>query len=551
MVSELSDKEKRTNKAKMLKNSTVLRKYKSSKYPQLPSLIDFLYDEMIEHYGLNPTRPSIIDNLKYHIEFFIVNLFATFLKDPTRVISYPQNRNVYSDKKSKFKKHFKLSYRYSAEKGSTGKGVIPFLEKQNYIETFPFQHDRKNPDNSYQSRMRATTKLIDLIESQYEVSEEMLELDTSTDELIVMKGVRLKGKRVTIYRNGKKLRIKKRGKRKICKTPNTRPFREMRKNLELINKVMEEAEITLDITDDELMELNERLKSDRNRYKQAIDFSRKRLHRVFLDRLPDRGGRFYGAWYQNVPKEYRNRILINEIPTVELDYSALHPNLLYAIKKVSPSGEDLYELDGYSDDIRKFLKGFFLRIINAKSREGAKGSIREAAFLKGEVKVPDDLGNLEDKKLDPLIDKFAEKHKPIAGYFFSGYGNYLQWVDSQIAEFVLAHFTKMGQPCLPMHDSFIVDCRLTEELLKAMNGVSIEDKKLEILIKGNLEQLIPRVLEKRIEELLGKDIEDIKNRDEIKDRLEPLLSGIEKTNLWLEKELAEAEARAEAEEQAK
>ena len=49
----------------------------------------------------------------------------------------------------------------------------------------------------------------------------------------------------------------------------------------------------------------------------------------------------------------------------------------------------------------------------------------------------------------------------------------------------------------------------------------------------------------------SQDIEDIKNRDEIKDRLEPLLSGIEKTNLWLEKELAEAEARAEAEEQAK
>jgi hypothetical protein len=120
-----------------------------------------------------------------------------------------------------------------------------------------------------------------------------------------------------------------------------------------------------------------------------------------------------------------------------------------------------------------------------------------------------------------------------------------------MAEAIMIHFAKKGHPCLPMHDSFIIDSRLSDELLEAMNGVSIEDKKLGILIKDNLEQLIPRVLEKRIEELLGKDIEDIKNRDEIKDRLEPLLSGIEKTNLWLEKELAEAEARAEAEEQAK
>ena len=217
MVSVSSDREKRRNTAKMLKNSAVLRKYKSSDYPQIPSLVDYLYDEMIKHYGLNPTRPSIIANLKHHIEFFVLNLFATYLKDPTRVISYPQNRNVYSDKKSKFKKHFKLSFRYSVEKGAMGKGVVPFLEKQNYIEIFPFQHDRNNPDNSYQARMMATTKLIDLIENQCDVSEEMLELDTSTDELIVMKGVRLKGKWVTIYRNGKEIRIKKKKRERSVK----------------------------------------------------------------------------------------------------------------------------------------------------------------------------------------------------------------------------------------------------------------------------------------------------------------------------------------------
>jgi hypothetical protein len=77
---------------------------------------------------------------------------------------------------------------------------------------------------------------------------------------------------------------------------------------------------------------------DPDPYKQVVDFSRKRLHRVFLDRRHklDRGGRFYGAWYQNIPKEYRQHIMIDGAPTMELDYSALHPNLLYYHAGVDP-----------------------------------------------------------------------------------------------------------------------------------------------------------------------------------------------------------------------
>jgi hypothetical protein len=255
---------------------------------------------------------------------------------------------------------------------------------------------------------------------------------------------------------------------------------------------------------------------------------------VFLDRRLDRGGRFFGAWYQNVPKEYRNRILINGIPTTEEDYSSLHPNLLYAIKKVSPPDGDLYKLDGYSDDTRKFLKGFFLRIINAKSRGGAKGSIREAAFLKGKVKIPTELGNLEDKYLDPLIDKFVEKHKPITEYFFNDCGTYLQWIDSLMAEAILVHFAEKGKPCLPMHDSFIVDSRISDELLEAMDGMTIEGWKLKIPITDNMEEQIHRSI--------GKVIEDSKDWEKNKDRLVPFLKGLEKTHLSVKKQFAEAEA---------
>jgi hypothetical protein len=425
-----------------------------------------------------------------------LNLYKVHRKDPIKVISYSRAIHKYSGKKSRLKNKFGLSFRYSVEEGKNGKGVINFLDELGYIKTFGFQYDKNNPGNSYQSRMRATQKLIDLIEIQYGISEEKITRDYSKDEIIIVKGLKPKPTTVYVVKNGKRNKETIQRPRKICKTPYTPKVREMRENLELINNVMEEADITLDITDDELMQLNERLNKDSDRYKEAVDFSKTQLHRVFLDRRLDRGGRFYGAWYQYIYKEYRDLILINGIPTVEFDYSAIHPNLIYAIKKISPPNDDLYKLNGYSDDTRKFLKSFFLRIINSNSREVAKKAIREEAFRKGKINVPKDLGNLGDKYLDPLIDKFAEKHKPIADYFFNDCGNYLQWIDSLMAEAILVHFAKKGQPCLPMHDSFIVDCRFGIELYRAMDGMIIEGWKLEIPITDNVKELIIRSLYK-------------------------------------------------------
>ena len=42
------------------------------------------------------------------------------------------------------------------------------------------------------------------------------------------------------------------------------------------------------------------------------------------------GGRFYGGWWQNIPKEYRHHLAVNGKKMVELDYSNQHPSILYA-----------------------------------------------------------------------------------------------------------------------------------------------------------------------------------------------------------------------------
>ncbi|MFC1581009.1 hypothetical protein ACFL4N_08880 [Thermodesulfobacteriota bacterium] len=478
MEDSQAERDRKYEKALLLnRNCTQLRKYKSGKYPHVVAAVDYFYDELLEFYDTAITRQFYIDMLRYHIEFFLNNLLGTYFLDPDRVIVYSRDSHVYSNRTSKYNKHFKLSYRYSIDKGRDGKGVIPFLDEKDYIENFQGFSNRNNPEKSRQSRMRATPKLIDLIESQFPITEDELEVDYSDDELVVLKGVKPKPTKRWVLKDGKEKQEEYQRPRRVVKTPDTPAVRLMKSNLELINEVMETAVIDLDIDEEELKELNARMNEDSDPYKRAVDFSKKRLYRVFLDRRLDRGGRFYGPWYQNVPKEYRPKITIDGAPTMELDYSSLHPYLLYYIAKKKPPADGLYHLDGYGDDTRKFRKAVFLRIINSKSRLAAKGSVRKAAFKLKKLVVPAEFGKLDDKDLDPLIDAYLEKHKALEKVIFEvkDIGNILQYVDSQIAEHVLLYFAEQGIPALPIHDSFRIDARVHPQLEEIMNTVIIQN----------------------------------------------------------------------------
>ena len=67
--------------------------------------------------------------------------------------------------------------------------------------------------------------------------------------------------------------------------------------------------------------------------KQVISLGpdNKFVTRVFNEGLAanwKRGGRFYRGWWQQIDKEDRTRIYINDKPTLEVDFKAFHPNLL-------------------------------------------------------------------------------------------------------------------------------------------------------------------------------------------------------------------------------
>ena len=82
------------------------------------------------------------------------------------------------------------------------------------------------------------------------------------------------------------------------------------------------------------------------------------------------------------------------------------------------------------------------------------------------------------------IQEIYKFHAPIAQYFGTAYGVKLQYLDSQIAESVMQRM--LPEPCLPIHDSFIVRVGQSNKLKKIMNEEFYALTGLEASIKVKL-----------------------------------------------------------------
>ena len=203
-----------------------------------------------------------------------------------------------------------------------------------------------------------------------------------------------------------------------------------------------------------------------------------RLRAVFNNGSWDLGGRLYagltifGLNYQNVPSEMRRTIMVDGSSCVELDYSALHINILYAQKGLSLGRVDPYACGDAR--LRPLVKKALLILINAQSREVVLYKLEE---WRKELLAASDLTSREQEAkdaflccgdLDKLLTAIERKHTPIADQFYTGVGLRLQNIDSQIALAVVSHFSDLDVPVLPVHDSFIAPKAYADELRQVM-----------------------------------------------------------------------------------
>lgn len=205
------------------------------------------------------------------------------------------------------------------------------------------------------------------------------------------------------------------------------------------------------------------------------------IHKVFNNGTFQEGGRSYviGVDSDIMNKENRVELTIDGAPTVELDYKSLHPRLLCELDGLFMDHTFLpynIQLEGYDDDVlKRICKVALLTVFNAKSITQAVGAVtKELRDLKDEHDkplVPQWKANgLVPKTIEVkrIIQELCEHNIYIADHFFTGCGTKLQNLDSRIMDIILQKFLDADEFCLPVHDSIVVEERLSDFAIESM-----------------------------------------------------------------------------------
>ena len=226
--------------------------------------------------------------------------------------------------------------------------------------------------------------------------------------------------------------------------------------VEEYNKMMDNVKITYD---------NFRLETTLKRSFKHIDFNQHRRDDGVVEYLC---GRLYayGVSHLNIKKAKRNNIKINGNETVELDYTALHPSILYC-KSGLPIPKDMYEVAGLP---RKLVKKAFISILASDRRQYV---LRKLSL---DLKIT-------FKEADAILKKIEEKHKPISKYFYTYQAPELQKADSDMMMRIIKQSLKDGVIVLPIHDGLMVEEKNLKWANDMMHKVFKEKYNVDIEVK--------------------------------------------------------------------
>lgn len=384
-----------------LKEAIPLQVHRKTDYPPMTDQLKAVFNQLLELRKSKGQQVRKAGRVRQHLDALILDLWiaANYCENSFRAVSRR------SSDYSKGTRYRKLFFKYDLLMG-----VLDDLVELELIEQKIGFHDRRS-GIGYQTRIKASDKLLNFLDS-FDIKEITGNPEAPEDETIIKKGA-----------DGK-----------LIDYVDDQFTNKMREEVREYNRMISTTEIN---TND--IEL-----------KFRYDPSHILLKRVFNGEGWDGGGRFYGGFWQTLPKEDRLKLKLDGESVVELDFCSLHPSIAYSL-----TGHllafDPYQIEGCErDDVKKA----FLVLFNCHDRRQALNTIRSFGI----------------KNVEQLLDRIEEEHELIANCFYNpAFGLMLQNTDSWICEKVLMRLMKQGILALPIHDSFLVKKSHEEALRRAMS----------------------------------------------------------------------------------
>lgn len=398
---------------KQLIEAIPLQVHRKTNSPDMSQQLFLLLGELIALRKEKGQQVRKAKRVKQHLKAVILDLWvaANYYPSPWRFVS--RNRNDYT-KESRYRKIFL--------KFDLLMGVLDDLIELGYIEQKLGFFD-KAKGVGYQTRIKASENLLAILD--FDIKHIVRNPEAPEEEVIILRDEA----------------------GKLSDYLDDQYTNEMRQQLTEYNNSLRNTSIDTGAID----------------LKYKHDPTNITVKRIFKKDFGS-GGRFYGGFWENMPREDRLKLMLEGGAVVELDYANLHPRIAYAMKGIAIAG-DLYSIDGCS---RSEVKKAFQVLFNCESRKHAINTVRSLGI----------------KNVEQLLTKIEEAHEQIKASFYNPpFGMVLQNTDAWIAERVLKKMAEQGIPCLPIHDSFIVGRKYEAELHEAMDSAFYEIFLVKPLIK--------------------------------------------------------------------
>ena len=381
-------------------------------------IIKFILDEIKS----NKLKYSIV-NKKENISVLIASLY--------RIIYLGLRDYCYAPMNPKYFKEKNIGKLTKGKIGYNGwSATVKIFKQLGYVQIVKGKE-------GWLSRIKYTDKFYDDVIEKFKLNpQDILKIKPN---IIKTKKVIVKAKPSITKKNSKKTKKKTKKITVEVEVKNSRRTYQVIRRVENYNKLL----LNSDIAPGKMDVMTEK----------ETPFANRTYTRRFVKSNLKLGGRFYGPYWQTLPKRYRKLIKINGKKVVELDYNAMHLHLLYSMINKSlydyySFAEEPYTALGYD---RKIVKFAFTACINENC---TRKNVNQVLGQRVSKALPD----LFERGLPygKIIDALADNHPQIGSMFYSEIGHEIAYMESRVTDYIVTVLTKHRIPTLSIHDSFIV-----------------------------------------------------------------------------------------------